>query len=475
MGENDNKKKDCILVVLPYGMCFRQVVLNENLWGYLRKNYEIDLLTPLKLKNKDVVGVRNIFPCRSRNKILGLIQSFNHRLINSWKCFNFMHFLLNADLGENLSLRYRWFPADGKGVFFFGYLRHTRWAGLIKKLFKKLPVLYPTTSYFRKNSYKFVIVTHVLENECIVTSLIANKLKVPVITITLGMDNYRNGLLFYIPDLMLLWGREHLYAFNNFQLPLNKELKKSKHELIGNLIHDNYLKMSEKCTKESFLRMYGLAEDEEVILIPTMTEEYLPNQTALCEIVIDFIRKYNLKVKIIVRTLPGVDVDMWEEFERKYPEFVILQIPTSASYDKRGAVNNVDLDQENKDIEIFVNTIKNSALLVNVYPTTLLVDALLFNTPSVWAMFDWNNASDIGTHPHQKPCIAKAITHPHLKHYNAVSTKDALCEVLYKFFILKQRNNLVSNELYDTVCEFSKDGRSGELAAAHIKDFINDI
>jgi hypothetical protein len=35
---------------------------------------------------------------------------------------------------------------------------------------------------------------------------------------------------------------------------------------------------------------------KEVILLPTMLGGYIPNQTALCEIVIDFIRKYNLEV-----------------------------------------------------------------------------------------------------------------------------------------------------------------------------------
>ncbi len=45
--------KERILVVLPYGMCFRNIVLNEDLWGNLRDSYTIDVLTPLEIPEKN--------------------------------------------------------------------------------------------------------------------------------------------------------------------------------------------------------------------------------------------------------------------------------------------------------------------------------------------------------------------------------------------------------------------------------------
>ena len=63
-------KREKMLLLLPYGMCARQILLNKELWHYLSNNYDIDLMSPIKFTEN--VGVQNIFD----NNPTNLFQKF---------------------------------------------------------------------------------------------------------------------------------------------------------------------------------------------------------------------------------------------------------------------------------------------------------------------------------------------------------------------------------------------------------------
>ena len=52
------KKK--ILVIAPYGMTLRQVVLNKELWSYLCDKYEVHVKTSVNIQKHDEIGIHEI-------------------------------------------------------------------------------------------------------------------------------------------------------------------------------------------------------------------------------------------------------------------------------------------------------------------------------------------------------------------------------------------------------------------------------
>lgn len=470
----NHQNADSVLVVLPYGMCFRNIVLNDTLWAYLRKNYNIDLLTPLEVKSKETFGIRDIFNYVPKGKLKNIIRKINHKLIFWWNFLDLAHFLLARDLGENLSVKYRWALSDieRRNILFFGSLRFFKFGSSLRKYLKKLPIFYPHSLIFKKRKYKFVIISHISEQESIITALMAAKRKIPVISITLGMDNYMHGPLQFAPDLMLLWGKEQEYEFINFHLPLNKELEKVKYKSIGCLVYDTYLKMQSSISKEQFYKMYHIASDEEVILFPAFLESHTPRQKDLCQIIIDFIIRNNLKAKLIVRVRPNIDVKLWEAFQKKHQDRVILQIPNSASYDKSRSSGCFERELDYKEMELFVATVKYSTVLVCPMLSTMQFDAMCFDVPSIYAAFDWSGKGGSMLHAYQKFYLAKSITYPHRKELNVTCTKEEFLNQLHKFFVLKEREGFLSKEIFEIVTSSSNDGRVGQRAVEAIKEFI---
>ena len=55
-------KKEKILVLMPYGMCLRQIILNERLWSYLTENYDVEIISPIKIDSEilDSNKIRNL-------------------------------------------------------------------------------------------------------------------------------------------------------------------------------------------------------------------------------------------------------------------------------------------------------------------------------------------------------------------------------------------------------------------------------
>ena len=472
MIQEENNKSQNILLVLPYGMCLRQMLTNKILWEGLSEKYNIDVMTPLRIENSDKLGIRNVIQFYSKYRVINFFEKLNNKYISFWRLTELAKFLLDNDLGENLSLRWKWFPEKRKSILFLGALRYSVFYKYFNKLFRLGPYFHPVKRKIKKGDYKFIVIGHVSDIYCTLVSLYANKLDIPLFTITLGLDNYIHGALLYTPDLMLLWGGEHSYEFKSYHLSLYGDLKSSKSYISGNLMHDTYIDRAKNISRNELNILYDLDVDEEIILIPTMDEKFLSNQVGLCKSVVDFIKKFKLKIRVIVRILPGCDVKMWNQYYNDNREYIIIQEPKSSSYDKRNKLTIFDMEKEYHEIDVFLATIKYSSLIVNLYPTTLLLDAMLFNTPSVFAMFDWTDSSDIGTHPQQKFYLAKSITHPYRKGFNILQSQKELNNLLADFFVDNNRDNLVMKELYNEVCGPSCDGKSGERALDSIEKYL---
>ncbi len=168
------KNKEDILIVLPYGMCFRNIVFNETLWSYLRNKFNIDILSPIEVQNKEALGIRYVFRSSPKTIIARLVRSINSRIIRFLKYIDLAHFLLAADLGENLSVKYRWALSDKdrRDMLLYGAFRYFRISEFVRRIFRGIPFFHPHASIFNRRRYKYVIVTHIAEAGCIITALL---------------------------------------------------------------------------------------------------------------------------------------------------------------------------------------------------------------------------------------------------------------------------------------------------------------
>jgi len=463
-----NKNK--ILIILPYGMCLRQIVLNQTLWDYLVKNYKVDVMTSLELSN-DIVGINKIIDTAPTNFFEKILKNVSTRSTFSLRASKMVNFFLDNNLGENFALRWKWFGDQAKHIVVMSALVSLRFIGaFIKSSLYFFSKIYPVF-FLKKNKYNFVIITHTSDLNCTMLGLGANHLKIPLISITLGLDNYAHGPLLYKPDLMLLWGDEQLDDFNKYHLSHNKELLNTECHKIGSLIHDNYLQLKKSEYKDYLLENYLLNKTQKFILVAAMIEEIIPNQTVLCELVIKFLEEHNLQHKLLIRKLPHIDNDLWREFYNKYPNRVIIQEPKSASFDKRSDSLKFDLKTSKEDLEEFVQTLDRSELIVGLYPSTLLLDAMLFNKQSAVAAFDWTEKQKFGGHPQEKFYLSKKYTHQHREHFNFLYSKESFYSFLVEILLEKTNFPEQRREIFTKITGSSIDGFSGEKAVKAIDEF----
>ena len=469
-----NKKS--VLVLLPYGMCIRQLVYNKKLWSYLTNTYSVDVMTDdVNGIDKKTFNINSVISTSGGNWFYKIINSVSYKAISYWRLAETIDFFLVNSLGENIAARWSWFKELRGKILFLGSLRYSPW---IYRIFLSFVKRLSTMNYkylLRDNKYKFVIITHVTEMSCTNLALYANQKKIPLITITLGQDNYRHGPLLYCPDLTLLWGREQASEFKKYHISLNPKLINTKYVEIGNLAHDIYNEYSKR-SKENFLNeKYSLVDSFSFILIPAFPiDAGLDWQPELCDSVIEFIKQYNLKIKIIIRLLPACDIELWEDYKNNNANYVILQIPKSTLFDKRMTISNSPTKNGLSDIEDFVFTLKNVILLVNPYPSSVILDAMLFKKNSVVAMYNAKKVNDYGTHPHQKQFLAKSLKQRYNKFYNFAYSKNELFEMLLKYLVNKDTYSNDANDLFDEICRVPLNGGSGKAAVEAIENFIHE-
>ena len=456
---------------MPYGMCLRQIVLNNELWGYLIKNFEIDIISPIDIE-KGIVQSKNIINLNEAFFSLRILRKLSSRSVSYLRASKMMRFFLDNDLGENLALRWRWFEDYIKQSIFLYGLTNLRYIGSgLQNLLMFCSYLFPI-KFLSGSSYKAIILTHASDLDCTLFGIGANKLKIPLITITLGLDNYRHGPLIYRPDLMLLWGNEQEKEFKDYHLKHDRDLEATQYKKVGSLIHDTYLETLKSGDTNYLQDKFSIAPKDKYILVATMLEFNLPNQTALCDLIINFLEIHNLEHKVIVRKLPNADDSIWQSYKKLQPDRVYIQEPASASFDKRSNNLKFDIKTSMADIEEFVQTLSGADLVIGHYPSTLLVDSKLFDKPCCVPMFDWKGQT-VGGHPQEKFYLSKILTHEHNRHYGLLYSKEEFYEFLYK--ILVEGNTDDQSELlFEEITGPSYKGVSGKIAVEAIHEYLSN-
>tara|TARA_Y200000002_G_C22686359_1_gene666146 strand:- start:972 stop:2378 length:1407 start_codon:yes stop_codon:yes gene_type:complete len=464
-------QKEKILIVLPYGMCVRQIILNQDLWNYLIGSYQVDIMTPSKISN-DIKGINEIIDPMPKNFLLKIFYKISRKSLFSFQASKMVNFFLDNNIGENFALRWRWFGDYAKHIVVMSGLVNIKFIGsFIKNYLSFLTKIYPIF-FLKKNNYNSIIVTHISDLDCALMGIGANKLEIPLISITLGLDNYAHGPLMFKPNLMLLWGEEQLEEFKDYHLEQNEDFLDIEYTKIGSLIHDNYLKIKEKNTKNYLLKNYSLDCNQKFILVAVMNNEVLSNQVDLCKLLLNYLDNKNLKHKLLIRKLPLIDNDIWNKFYLNYKERIVIQEPRSAAFDKRTNGLEFDLKSSAEDVEELVQTLERSDLVVGLYPSTLLLDAMLFDKQSVVAMFDWTEKQKIGGHPQEKFYLSKQFTHEHRQHYNLVYNKESLFLFLDDVLIKEKSFPEYRREIFKKITGDSSDGLSGKKAVKAIDKFL---
>lgn len=461
------QKKEKILVVVPYGMCFRNVVLNNHLWNYLKANFSIDIFTPLVIKEQDKkrIAVRKVYNYEKYKLFSKYLINLNRKIHGIRKYMDLSDFFLKNSLGWPLVGRYhvnfRCREDLSKDLFFWPAIKRTKIGKFFKKIIRFFPLFHPYKRILKKNNYKFIIITHNAEPECVITAQIANRLKIPVVCIPLGLDNILHDSMLFFPDLMLLWGKEQKQEFEKIQIPWNEKLKQTKLELVGCLIYDNYLNLD---NEKKYL-------NEKIILFPAYIEDYCPGQTDICKTVIKFIKDNNLKTKLLIRVRPGFDVEMWKRFQKDNPNYVILQFPQGVSFDKSSKTQIVNIDQEIEDIKIFSTTFRNSSLVIIPALSTTYTDSLALGTSSIIIGYSPRDGSREESF---KNYFGQAlVTYPHWGWYNIAFKEEELINFMRKNLLIEEIINISEgdkNLLFNQA--FLVDGKAGERAVEAIKRFL---
>lgn len=464
-------KKEKILVLMPYGMCLRQIILNECLWSYLTENYDIEIISPIKI-DLEILDSNKIRNLNNNKFIKRFMRSLSSKSMIYYRASLMTDFFLENDLGENFALRWKWFKEYVNQIIILSGLARMKFIGyLVKKILIALSYLYPLGFLFNKR-YKAIIITHASDIDCTLFGIASNKLNIPLISITLGLDNYRHGPLVYKPDLALLWGNEQVKEFKEYHLSHNSTLSNTDYKKIGSLIHDTYLKVQDSDSTDYLNQKFLLNKKDKLILIATMLEYNLPNQTALCDLILDFLDQHGLDHKLIIRKIPNADNDIWSSYYDLNSGRVYIQEPESASFDKRSNDLGFDITSSMRDIGELVQTLNQVDLIIGHYPSTLLVDGKLFNKPCCVPMFDWKNSSK-GGHPQEKFYLSKALSHPHNDNYGLLYSKDDFFEYLYK--ILVEKDDSSQQNLFDEITGVSYKGESGKIGSEAIEAFLGNL
>ncbi|MDA9608766.1 hypothetical protein N9S24_01770 [SAR86 cluster bacterium] len=383
------KKK--ILVDVSYGMSFRNIILNKNFWDRLTKEYEVHLITPLKIDSKDQKDLNISLIIDStkfiKNFINKIFLSINLNALHIRRLMDLSDFFLRQQLGWPLVSRYHETYRNkeelNQALFFWPAIKRTSFGKHLRKIVYRFPLFHPASLIFKNNDYHFLINSHNSEYNSVLIAQIAERNNIPIVGFPMGLDNIMHGPFLFNPDLLFFWGPDQELEFNKVQLPWNKNLKSSKNEMLGNLIFDTINE-----TKDS--EVLG-CDDQKItapfLLFTTMPEDDHPGQEIICRTIVNYLKNNNLPHKLVIRLRPGHDESIWEEFKEQNINEVILQIPLGTSFDKSGKKNKIDLIQETKDVAIYSSTLSKSCVVISRALSTTYTDALFVGTPAITTQY----------------------------------------------------------------------------------------
>lgn len=373
-----------MLVVVAYGMAFRNLALNETLWRYLVTTFAVDLLTPMAIRDGGALDIARVHHHPAPSRVRAAITGIRRRAAGALAALDRVAFYMHCGEVESLRAVYRYSAIDGSlsRLFLWSWLGHSALAGPIRRLARRVAATDLSTPSL--DGYDFVLLTHNAEPLCMAYGVAANALGIPVICIPMGLDNLMHGPLVFVPDLFLLWGPEQDRDLD-LQAAFNPQIRTTASTAVGSTTHDAYLACS---TGPDVNARYDLAAGDGLILFPAYSEKYGDNQLPVCRLLLELIRRAHRPIKLLVRTRPGFDEDLWKSFQRANPDEVRLQMPVAASYDKSGSVRAFDLDREREEVALLAATLRRCDVLVTPTFSTMEMDAMLFGKPAINAIFD---------------------------------------------------------------------------------------
>jgi hypothetical protein len=469
------RDKEPVLLVLNYGASIKNFLMNEELWRYLTETYHVDVVSDGTIENPQENGIRRSFQFHSESGFLGkLLRRVDLYFINRLFMIHYAPLLLDTGFAFLYGEIHRaWLVTDPERS------RHLMWAGFGKSAFFKrfrkdcssFPRFAPRWMPFLKESrYKFVLISNFIEPLSFPVARYAAQKGIPVFASIMGIDNVSTGGPFMAaPDLLFLWGREQAEEFEQIQKRYNPELSSTRVHLCGNLIYDQYLRLSrEMDCREELARRYGIPKDHEIILFPAYVEYLWPHQDLLCRKILEFIRKHGLHVHLLVRVRPGMDEQMWKKLEAEFKGEITVQIPGSA-YDKSNQCPVFSSGAAAEDVREFVAAFRSASILVLPSFSSTVIDASFFGVPSFVAAFGYGgntNAQD-----EMRNFEAVKLYYPHRADYNVFLREDDLFGALYSFFVENKREGFVSTRLFETIA-YSRDGNAGRRYVDAIESYF---
>jgi hypothetical protein len=467
--------KEPVLLVLNYGASIKNFLMNEELWSYLTGTYHVDVISDGTIENPQQIGIRRSFQFHSEAGFLGkVLRRIDLYFISRLFMIHYAPLLLDTGFAFLYGEIHRaWLVTDPEKS------RHLLWGGFGKsalfkrcrKFFSSFPRFVPLWMPFLKDSrYKFVLISNFIEPLSFPIARHAQQKGIPVFASIMGIDNVSTGGPFMaVPDLLFLWGREQAGEFEQIQKCYNAELSSTRVHLCGNLIYDQYLRLSrEMDCRGELKRRYGLPEDHEIILFPAYVEYLWPHQDLLCRKIIEFIRKHGLRVRLLVRVRPGMDEQMWKDLEKEFNGEIIVQIPGSA-YDKSSQCPVFSPVAADEDVKEFVAAFQSASLLVLPSFSSTVIDASLFGIPSFVAAYGYGGY--VREQDERRFFETMNLYYPHRADYNVFLSEEDLFDALHSFFIGNRREGFVSSRLFEAIA-YSRDGNAGRRYVEAIESFF---
>jgi len=380
-----NKKRK-LLLVAPYGIPLRDFVLNKAVSKYFFEESETDVLSPFTFTNPDEWGFGKHILLTTPSGFRRLPYIVASRIISTkfrasfedfytktrWKS-SLKAMMLHNEIGvEPVFNPHRWRLASRLPMSLI--LAAIDWNTTLQSLpFKRLIL---------DNSYDAVVTSHPTEGASILVSASAKSAGVPVLCVVGGSDNLHSlGPVITNPDLISVWGPEQEEAWMDHQVILRPSLVKTVVRRGGSLLHDQIV--DSENDRAQISSVPGVPEGKPLVTFAAFVDTIYPGQTRVCQAILDVFSENQIDGHLLVRVRPGLDDDMWKDFGAKNLTRVTIQIPSGAFFTKWEGQQSVDLENEIRERDIYIATLKRSSLVITAAFSTVYLDAFAADTPVI--------------------------------------------------------------------------------------------
>ncbi len=461
-----------LLIVAPYGIGVRDTLLNERLGNWLSENALCAIVSPYEFADRaEWPDSRSLGISRGRVADR-LLRSINHRAFSVVQRTSFKRFHLEADwqpVYEALLMVARLTPSSYADYDRWDRLGRTIHGRAMRAISSHFPALYPGARGIRK--YDAVFVTHPTDPECAIMAQAARKQGVPVIAMSIGVDNLlTGGPMLFAPDLMFLWGSVQEHELREHHARFYPALSKVATVQVGALGQDGIASTGPLGTR-AFVREYPKIDPRmRVVTFAAYLEVAYPDQAATCRVILDTLDEAG-GGHLVVRARPGLDEGYWRSFVAERAGRVTLQIPRGALFKKWGQGMTLDRATELEDIDLYASTLRRSCLVVTGGYSTVFLDAYAAGTPSVPAVLPATGETESFL-SRMYALYAKSV--PYAAKLDFVRDRSSLRRAVLEAQAPEGRAAILARmkPVFDEQV-VANDGRAGERAAAAIAAFLD--